>query len=235
MNVKDFKDINKGKSCFVVGNGPSLKDMDLSRIKDKYSFAMNRISLIYPTTDWRPTYFVCVTSNTHKPAWRKDIVTSINLGIPSFVWHSLVPVLPQRDNIIPINCTHGHYVVPKAEDKWWSNDLSIRACKFGTSLLVALQAAVYMGFSSIYLIGCDLGFTDNIRGGDTNHFDPSYGTPGLAARELNINMVAAHELARRSADKLGVKIYNATLGGSLEVYERVDFNYALTKVDRKNS
>lgn len=37
-------------------------------------------------------------------------------------------------------------------------------------------------------------------------------------------MLAAHQLARASCEKLGVKIYNSTFGGELEVYKRVDYN-----------
>ncbi len=59
---------------------------------------------------------------------------------------------------------------------------------------------------------------------DPNHFAGNYGTPGCTPDVLNTNMIAAHELAYKAAEKIGVKIYNATLGGELEVYPRVDFH-----------
>ena len=44
---KDFKDIHKGETIYIIGNGPSLSVTDLNLIKDSTSIAMNRISLIY--------------------------------------------------------------------------------------------------------------------------------------------------------------------------------------------
>jgi hypothetical protein len=36
-------------------------------------------------------------------------------------------------------------------------------------------------------------------------------------------MIRHYEVARIAAQKLGVKIFNATLGGKLEVFPRVDY------------
>ena len=49
------------------------------------------------------------------------------------------------------------------------------------------------------------------------------------ADSLNKNMVAAHKLTKRACDKCGVKVFNATVGGSLEVYNRIDFSKIQTK------
>ena len=46
-NLKKYKNIHKGKRVFLIGNGPSLAQTDLDLIKDEYSIAMCRISLIY--------------------------------------------------------------------------------------------------------------------------------------------------------------------------------------------
>ena len=64
MNVIfDLKDIGIGKRIFLVGNGPSLNDMNLDLLENEYSIAMNRIELIYPKTKWRPTYYIFCSSN----------------------------------------------------------------------------------------------------------------------------------------------------------------------------
>ena len=34
--LMNLKGIHKGKDCFIVGNGPSLKKMDLSRLYGKH-------------------------------------------------------------------------------------------------------------------------------------------------------------------------------------------------------
>ena len=36
-----FKDKHAGETCFIIGNGPSIKEMDLSKLSDKYTFMAN--------------------------------------------------------------------------------------------------------------------------------------------------------------------------------------------------
>ena len=38
------------------------------------------------------------------------------------------------------------------------------------------------------------------------------------------NMVLAYKSAKKYADSHGIRIYNATRGGKLEVFERIDFD-----------
>ncbi|HEX3359343.1 MAG TPA: hypothetical protein VHS31_20355 [Tepidisphaeraceae bacterium] len=231
-SIADFKQKYAGKRAFLIGNGPSLARTPLDRLCGEYTFAMNRIALLYQKLQWRPSFFVCTTTNVTKPTWREDIHTTLKLGCPAFIWDKLMEHVAGFENTLPINCTHGEFIVPEALDEWWSDDCAQRVCKFGTSMLVALQLAAYMGFSQIYLLGCDLGFKpdptqrkQSEQGAtDPNHFHPDYGTPGCSADQLNMNMRAAHELALRAGKRLGVQIFNATLGGELEIYPRADFH-----------
>ncbi len=50
-------DSHRGKRCFVVGNGPSLKIDDLDKLTGEITFASNRIFLAFEETQWRPTYY----------------------------------------------------------------------------------------------------------------------------------------------------------------------------------
>ena len=238
-DIESFKNKYQGHRAFILGNGPSLVETPLNLLKNEFTFAMNRISLIYEKVEWRPSFFSCTTTNVENPDWRRDVEKTLSLGIPSFIWDKLKQHVSSTPNIHYINCTHGSEIASKALEDWWSYDVAESVCKFGSSILVALQIAVYMGFGPIYLIGCDLGFRDekdengrvipNASGGnDPNHFDPGYGTPGISyskafdVNKLNTNMLAAHTLALNAARKAGVQIYNATLGGELEIYPRVN-------------
>lgn len=69
-----------------------------------------------------------------------------------------------------------------------------------------------MGYDEIYLVGVDL-FTKK-----KDHFDESY--PSYAVwEERNKIENHIHEVAKKSSP---IPIYNATIGGKLEVYPRVD-------------
>ena len=244
MNVHQFRDKHKDERVFLVGNGPSLNKTPLDELQGEHTIAMNRIALLYDRLQWRPTYYICTTINIERLEWRKDILATISTGIPSFVWEELGEHVQPYENVVYLHCTHGKEVTRHAPDDWWSYDIAERVCKFGTSILVALQVAVYMGFNPIYLLGCDLGFRSpsafegggllgkmlmqvGLKTRDPNHFSPSYGTPGLAPDILNYNMLSAHELALRATKKIGVQVFNATVGGQLEVYPRVHLKQLL--------
>jgi hypothetical protein len=238
MQLSDFNQKHKGERVFIVGNGPSLQKINLDLLSDEYSIAMNRIAAIYDKTSWRPSYFVCTTSNIKDPDWRRDILTSVDLGIDSFIWDNLVNYFGDRKNCYSMTCLNGHEITNFAPIEWWSDNIESHVTKFGTSMIVAFQIAVYMGFKEIIIIGADLGFKDSVMQKilyrlhlpklghlfDKNHFSAGYGTPGCRADVLNNNMLAAHKLIKLACDARGVQVFNATNGGALEIYPRVDFN-----------
>ena len=48
--LTDLKDIHKGRRAFIIGNGPSLKQTDLSKLRDEITFCINRFYLAFPRT-----------------------------------------------------------------------------------------------------------------------------------------------------------------------------------------
>lgn len=47
QRIEKLKNINQGKRCFIIGNGPSLKIEDLNALVDEDCFACNRIYGLY--------------------------------------------------------------------------------------------------------------------------------------------------------------------------------------------
>lgn len=39
--LSELKDKYQGERCFVIGNGPSLRDTDVAKLKDEFTFGMN--------------------------------------------------------------------------------------------------------------------------------------------------------------------------------------------------
>jgi len=102
---------------------------------------------------------------------------------------------------------------------------------------VAIQILVYLGFKEIYLVGIDLDYKthetaddlDNRHlesnlNDDPNHFDPRYFGTG---RKYHIPRMKEtfdkFKEAKQFCDKHDVQIYNATIGGKLEIFPRVKF------------
>ncbi len=91
-----------------------------------------------------------------------------------------------------------------------------------------LQQAVRENFNPIYLVGADIGFVgrSGLDEPDPDHFSPVYNTRWASKERAvidNDTQIDMHSHAKAWCDSHGVQILNAGLGGSLEVYPRVDF------------
>lgn len=210
--------------CFVIGNGTSLNQTDLDLIVGNFSIACNRINLLYPDKKWRPDIYV------HPESLAPDIPfiqENVDMGIECFLGeHYAEPPIgvhgiKDAKNIHWIKDCHHHlfkFYDPLLPDEWHFPQL----CTFGGSVNVAMQIAVMRGFDEIILLGCDLLYKTRNR----SHFSPNYEhggeqEPFTAARNAFYGHVQAMNYIRRR--KLNVKVYNATPGGILELWERVRF------------
>jgi len=228
--------------CFLVGNGPSLAHTDLDLIENEDSFGMNRIHLMYPKTEWRPTYFMWsdlpqreddfhalmthVTSG-EECYIREDIVELLQgkWHASPKVWLEFVPtwVHPWKFHLEHLCAAPGDANWPT---KWCVPEEPDTLCKLGTGMGPMMQQAIKMGYTELYLLGCDLDWHPLLSEGDSNHFSKEYEahlevhTEDRAKynNELGRQM---HELAYEWCKANGIWVWNATDGGTLEVYPRV--------------
>lgn len=211
--------------CFVIGNGITLKADDLDRIAGQPSIACNRINLIYPDTRWRPTIYV------HPESLAPDlpyIQENIDLGIECYLGeHFAKPPrgvlgLDDAPNIHWIKDCHHHlhnFDSPEILDEWHLPQL----CSFGGSVNIAMQIAVRKGFDEIILFGCDLLYRDR----KPSHMHPDYEHGGeqpafYARRNAFYGHVQALNWIHRK--QKNVTVLNATRGGMLELWQRVNLN-----------
>lgn len=186
-NLKEIKNKFSGESICIIGNGPSLSKVDLNKIRFK-TMAVNRISLIYKEQNWIPDFFVSTTENAIKSnVWREDIIKSLNLVNNSFISNEISDSLPSSKSYYSFDCKCGDLIDPKPSLDLWTENCDIEPIsKFGTTLLVASQLSIFMGFKCIYLIGCDLGFKET-----------SY-------LERGINKITKFRFVKKISDKMTV-------------------------------
>ena len=55
-----LKDAHKGQRAFIIGNGPSLKQTDLTKLKNEFTFGMNRIYLMFPELGFTTSCLVSI-------------------------------------------------------------------------------------------------------------------------------------------------------------------------------
>lgn len=207
--------------CFVVGNGPSLNETDLEKLEGEVTWACNNVHLIYPSTSWRPTYYVRAESayNLEPEHWLESMRVHLDLGCEIYCNDFFFRPrfgLKQTDKVhIPRFCSHyaRHYDEETCPHLW---HLPI-VCTFGGSVNVAIQLAAQEGYDELYLVGCDLG-----AGGEYHHFSPLYRHGREQENRYAVmDPYAAHLIAKRSSP---IPIYNATRGGFLEAYPRINYD-----------
>jgi hypothetical protein len=102
-----------------------------------------------------------------------------------------------------------------------------------TGMYTAAQFAAYMGFKEIYLIGVDHHFhiSKNSRGeivvdnSVKDYFTDKYNEDKDKLYIPNTEKSTLTYVAmKEQCEKREIRVYNATRGGKLEVFERVDFD-----------
>lgn len=215
-----------GQRAFILGNGPNLAKLNLDLLIGEHTFATGRIALIFPETNWRPTYYVAFATSVNDyrgfPEYVRDAYDAMRCAEITFAYQDCAdnPIFWMAGNTIFLTASeNGHLEPSEATDEIWSDDIAERVSKYGTSLFAAAQIAVYMGFNPVYFIGCDLG-----DGHFTDDYIPAYFQEHRISQErVRPAIIRSHEIAKMNGERLGVKFYNATPGGELEVYPRVDY------------
>lgn len=217
--LADYRDAYRGRRCVIIGNGPSLREMDLSPLRDEITFGLNRAYLMYERLGFKTSFLVAVNRYVVEQC-ASEIVDA---GLPTFIsWHSRahLPAGARPTYLCSIS-RPGFY--GDVRDGLWEG---------ATVTYVTLQLAFHMGFSEVVLIGVDHSFATQGRphelvtssGDDFNHFDPAYFGAGFRWQlpDLETSEVA-YRMARDAYAAGGRSITDATVNGRLRVFPKAHF------------
>ncbi len=197
------------KRCFIVATGPSLKRKDLAILEKnkEFTISMNRIYNIKPI--WYPDIYVVTDS-----VLMKEDADKIRQFKCQLKFYSDANQPPDDDGEI-IHC-----VATRPDEKpRFSGDVAQKVYGGCTVTYICIQLAVYLGFKEIYLLGVDCDYKYRSQ---NNHF---YNVENDDIIEHNVDgMILAYQSAKQYAETHGIKIFNATRNGCLEVFERVDLD-----------
>lgn len=218
----EMYNIHRGERCFIIGNGPSLKHTDLAKLKNEYTFGLNRIYLLFPELGFTTSYFVSINDLVIE-----QCATEISaLPIPKFIaWHSNRHFQRFPEDMIFLYTT---FTGPR-----FAYDMMGRVWEGATVTNVALQLAFYMGFEQVILIGVDHNFASKgdanktvvSDGDDLNHFDLRYFGKGFRWQlpDLDTSEIG-YAMARRAYEKAGRQVLDATVNGKLNVFPKTDYD-----------
>lgn len=230
-----LKDVYKGERCFIIGNGPSLKNTDVSRLKHEFTFGMNRIYLAFPEWGFQTSFLVSVNSLVIEQC----VEDFLKLALPKFFsWRSRKALIgkpyaetshhaPLTDDPSLVTFLHTTHTGPK-----FATDARTRLWEGATVTYVCLQLAFHMGFDTAILIGVDHHFSTKgapnttviSEGDDPNHFDARYFGQGFRWQlpDLHTSEVG-YKMAKKAYEAAGRRVLDATVGGKLQVFEKVAY------------
>ena len=223
--LASLRDRHAGERAIIIGNGPSLRETNLSLLADEVTFGVNGIFYAREEMGFDPTY--CADEDTS--VMRRTCRRSTESARQKF-FHRCIGIV-RRMHFFNLNRLLRASVAQRRRSK-----VSVdRARHAGQSVTyVNLQLAFHMGFTSVVLIGVDFDYVipDDAerngelltsRGPDPNHFHPNYFGAGKTWKDPRLDRVAQnYELARAMFEAAGREIVNATVGGKLEIFRRVE-------------
>ncbi|RGN35273.1 DUF115 domain-containing protein [Bacteroides oleiciplenus] len=229
LPLKEYNNKYKGKRIFITCTGPSLTISDLELLKDEYVFGMNSICKIHDKTDWKPDFFGIQDLHVFEKL-KKYIYTTDNgiIFVPS--GYKIRYDIPDNWIIWPMSAAYHLFELHRTHKYFakFSEDPYITVYDGYSITYSILQLVIYMGFDEIYLLGADctyLGQKQHFI--ETGNYDPTF-------ESATERLFASYGEAKKFAENRGVKIFNATRGGCLEMFPRVRLEDALAnKVKNK--
>ncbi|MBT6503190.1 MAG: hypothetical protein HOK67_25140 [Deltaproteobacteria bacterium] len=240
--VATLKDSCKDQRCFILGNGPSIKQHDLTWIRQEHTFVVNLFTLHPEFLNFKNCYYCLGDSRFYQNQKLLPEITqslSHHLTVNSFFEERARPAVTHEtcldsERLFFVEIDHAQ----KCWEGMFHADLSRKLC-WGYSVVIdqCLPLAIYMGFNPIYLLGCDCDYNLNPAKPDfTNSFfynpktvSGEYLTSlyhsSQVPDEFNLSgkIIDSYQVVKRYCDTHSIHIFNAGAGGKLNVFERVAY------------
>lgn len=234
--IEKYKDIHRGERCFVIATGPSMTIEDLNLLKNEFTISMNRIFYIYDKTEFRPTYYVGL-----EPQLAQFFFDTVGLTTMKHLAKDAVFLNSankrKEEGIIYLPYCHLDHWFRCGDPKF---DAS-KSLKYSTDLVwglydkysctpAAIEIAAYMGFEQIILVGVDCDYVAPKKQFFENEIIEYPKETIRVFEKQNEDMIIGYRFLETEMTKRGITVLNATRGGRLEEFKRVD----LDKIIKEN-
>ena len=177
---KNLYDKYVGRRCFILGNGPSLNELDFKILRDEYVFTVNMLM--------EHERFLELNSNFHVMVDQEIFNPSDVSGLDKdYYMHKIEKLYQCKDLILFVPISNAVEIEKKGVNK----SINVRYLEsynhykeidrieidkimpaFNKVIQYAIALAVYMGFEEINLLGCEetgiLPYINLIMSGETN-------------------------------------------------------------------
>lgn len=209
------------KICFVLGNGPSLKKVDLSLIEKYPCITVNFFHK--GAEGFQSKYHLMVDDAFAQTYWdyTKELVET-QKNTKFFVRTSTYRKLEQQGG--DMSRVYGVLADYLPEKKLLRYDMSKPMTGSLNVVPVAIECAMSMGYEKIYLLGCD--FNTYAIAKDSHFYDQASGKifekRGYLAGDLVRSALVhkQHYLLDDMSRQAGIEIVNLTEGSLIDAYRR---------------
>lgn len=243
-NIK-FKNIHKGKACYILGSGPSILNQDLTLLKGKDVITQNNFFAHKDIKVINPKYH-CVVPKYQPKSFDQDWknwFTQMEENMPNETTYFMG--LNTKYIVDNTNLKNNTYYLKTGLHPLFIIRPSFNICKrimnIPTALTQCLHIALYMGYKNIYLVGMDFSQQCTYTNRDKMRF---YGnseiTKNSYEKETENKLFSTGRaffnrwvtyvqlnLLKKYAIRNGQRIINLTDGGFLDAFERKDYLQAL--------
>lgn len=237
--LSKMKDIHKGKRGFIIANGPSLQNLDLSLLKDEISIGCNGIFKEFDKWGFHTTYYF--TEDQVQTELRGKDISRLK-GPQKFAALHNGHAFDLLNDITFFHVPkrrHSAYYMKGNVYPQFSRDFASIVHLGGTVTYIMLQFAYHLGLEEVYIVGLDHDYgklpelfppgkikvtEDNYHLVQKCHFDKHYykigdslGVPWVEAQE------EAYKEARNEFEKDNRKIFNASAYSKLDTFEKIAY------------
>lgn len=225
-DITQFKNLHEGKRCFIIGTGPSLNKTNLGLLKDEICFGVNTLYRGLDDFGIKCQYWA-MGDDTIIANHSRNIMQNIDTTLFSCSPGGNRSERQKNDKCKEVyNITFFGLML----DGRFSTDISKGVYNGSTVIIdVCLQVAYYMGFSKVYLIGCDCDYSGMHRfDGSDSDVKVTKAIQGDFSEIFN-----AYEICKKNYESNSKEIINCTVGGKLEIFKRQNLKEVITGKNTK--
>lgn len=238
-----FHRIHEGKRIFILCCGPSIKDMNLSILQNEFTMDVSSFYLHKDISNIKPKYH-CSTEFIYTSKLSKDSVVRYmreledTLGDVQYFFSLQEKDLIEKHGLFQNKRVNYFYFKHFCKSFYEDIDLCSAIMPVHSVPVLCIELAVYMGFKEIYLLGAE---HDSILTNQYLYFyekkdsvfeytDISVDATGKLSIDFSASLTDTYflwedyKIVKRIAEEKGIKIYNATIGGILDLFDRVEFD-----------
>jgi len=229
----------RGRSAFLILSGPSLNRVDLSLL-DRRGIVTMGVNNAW--TVHRPTLWTCVDDPGRfiDTGWKDPGILKL---VPTCMWAKRLRIQKadgaMRDSAFKVHQMPGVFFFRRADhfdhERFltgdsipWGNDGktpdSLGIVGKRSVMLVALRLLHYLGFGTVYVLGCDFKMAPGRKYAFDEHRAPN------AIRHNNVlydSLARRFEALRPHFEKHRFRVVNCSPGSELRAFETMDYEQAV--------